>query len=224
VNGLTLLIRVKMRRDMGYPARQSQILIFLGFLAVALPAHSAGRAPTTDARDAKILVKKVVGVFQHKNYSSRTPASGSSTPSPFHTESCPQVPKSKWLSLLLTGEPIVQEFKFASGCDIQGRLVITQGKFPVNLQVRHIEKIRRVAAIAGTQLQPHLSEQTVSVILRADKGEFFEKSPMPAVSWDAVYNVKMGFGGDLYGNNGGTMTVHAYHGRPVKVVEKLEFE
>lgn len=126
---------------------------------------------------------------------------------------CERVAPSRWAGLLLLNQSVEHEYKFAPGCDVEGRVVFKRDGFPVDLRVRGLKNVDRVKARVKLEALPELENGTVKV--NADIREIALLNPKGAehLAGNADYKMILEMlTGDPKENRGGTFNVSRYAG------------
>ncbi len=173
------------------------------FLLVDISAYAAPKPPS--AMDAKAwiteLVEKVRGAKKKKT------AIGA-----FDVEKCPKIPSAAWGKLILLGRPVEHELKFAPGCDLEGKLVITLEPFPIDLKVRNLTDVEHVTGQVSLEVEPNLAEQEAKLIIQAQDGLLQAAGARETLAFVGGYNLTIGLDGKMKKNSGGTITSSRYRG------------
>lgn len=134
----------------------------------------------------------------------------------FSTSGCPVISPQQWIGLLLFNEPVRYDLKFGKGCDLQGSMTITQGSFPVDLQVRNLSyQVSRVQSLVEWVVVPELKQKKIEIKMNAKKARLVQTSKKELMAFDADYLLYTALNGKLQDNRGGTVSVTRYKGASI---------
>jgi len=185
------------------PFRLAFLFLLIGQLTLAAP-----KTPTASETKAWItdLVEKVRGAKKKKA------AVGA-----FDVEACPKIPSAAWGKLILLGRPVEHELKFAPGCDLDGKLVITMEPFAVDLKVRHLTDVERVTGQVSLEVEPRLAEQEAKLTIHVQDGLLEAASTQETLAFVGGYDLTIGLDGKIKKNSGGKITSSRYRGAGISV-------
>lgn len=199
------------------------LLLAMASLSLVSVLHPSGaaQAPAGIEDQARRTVRETLSLFTGKP---KEGAVKSGRPSQFTASGCARVAPGKWARLLLLNEPIYHEVRFSPTCDLQGKLRITQGSFPVDLALKNAGNLDRIRARVQAELRPRFREQDVDVTLTAKRGVLSKKSEEAFMGFGLEYGLKAGLDGKLKENRGGSVLVDSYRGKKVSVTERFRVD
>ncbi len=174
------------------------LLRLIGFTLILVAPLSSWASNAEAEKFAKNLYRQLRG----------TPPKGKPA---FTVRKCERISAQNWAKLLLLGQPIEHQVKFAEGCDLEGTLRLSSGGFPVDMKLRHVEGTERLKGYIQPNFTPDFSAKQVRVEIVGSKGE-----ALPAgLEFGFDYEFSMGMDGKIREDKGGTLSLTRFRKRKV---------